>query len=52
MVIASAAALAALLAATTLGVYKPRGLTSYGWRKLQEQRAESQTAFAKSNGRE
>jgi hypothetical protein len=39
MVIASAAALVVLLAATTLGVYKPRGLTSYGWRKQQEQRA-------------
>ena len=39
MVIASAAALVALLAATTLGVYKPRGLTAFGWRKQQEQRA-------------
>ena len=41
MVIASAAALAALLAATTLGVYKPRGFTPYGWRKQQEQRTVS-----------
>ena len=39
MVIAAAAALVALLAATTLGVYKPRGMTPYGWRKQQEQRA-------------
>ena len=28
------AALLALLAATSLGVYKPRGMTSYGRRKL------------------
>ena len=42
MLIASVAALLALLAATTLGVYKPRGLTPYGWRKQQEQRAVSQ----------
>jgi hypothetical protein len=33
MVVASAAALLALLVATALGVYKPRGMTSYGWRK-------------------
>jgi hypothetical protein len=32
------AALVALLVATTLSVYKPRGLTRYGWRKRQEQR--------------
>ncbi len=31
------AALLALLVATTLSVYKPRGLTSYGWRKQHEQ---------------
>ena len=31
-------AVVALLAATTLSVYKPRGLTPYGWRKQQEQR--------------
>jgi hypothetical protein len=28
-----------LLAVTVLNVYKPKGLTPYGWRKLQEQRA-------------
>ena len=33
----AAAALAALLVTTTLSVYKPRGLTRYGWRKQQEQ---------------
>jgi hypothetical protein len=32
------AALLALLVATTLSVYKPRGMTRYGWRKQHEQR--------------
>jgi hypothetical protein len=32
------AALVALLVATTLSVYKPRGLTPYGWRKERERR--------------
>jgi hypothetical protein len=32
------AALLLLLVATTLSVYKPRGVTPYGWRKQQEQR--------------
>lgn len=35
-------ALLALLVATTISVYKPRGLTAYGWRKQQAQRAGSQ----------
>lgn len=35
----AAAALAVLLVATTLSVYKPRGLTRYGRRKQREQRA-------------
>ncbi len=35
-------ALLALLVATTLGVYKPRGMTPYGRRKQQEQRTVSQ----------
>ena len=30
----AAAALLVLLVATTLSIYKPRGLTRYGWRKL------------------
>ena len=30
-----------LLATTTLSVYKPRGLTPYGWRKQREQRTVS-----------
>ena len=42
MVVASAAALLALLAATALEVYKPRGMTAYGWRKQYEERTMSQ----------
>ena len=38
----AALAVVALLAATTLAVYKPRGLTRYGWRKQRAQRASSQ----------
>lgn len=36
MVAAAAAGLIALLVATAVSVYKPRGLTRYGWRKQQE----------------
>jgi hypothetical protein len=36
------AALLVLLVNTTLAVYKPRGLTRYGWRKQHEQRTVSQ----------
>jgi hypothetical protein len=32
-----------LLVVTALNVYKPNGLTPYGWRKIQEQRSESRT---------
>ena len=39
MVIAAAAAVLALLVATTLAVYKPRGLTPYGLRRQRERRA-------------
>jgi len=40
-------ALILLLAATVLGVYKPFGMTAYGWRKQQEQRgATSSTTLA------
>lgn len=42
-VLHSGAALLLLLAATTLSVYKPRGLTRYGWRKQHDLRAASQT---------
>lgn len=34
-------ALLLLLVATVLAVYKPRGMTRYGWRKLQEERRAS-----------
>lgn len=37
-VVHSSLALILLLVATTLGVYKPRGLTPYGWRKERESR--------------
>jgi hypothetical protein len=42
VVIHSVLALVVLLVATTLAVYKPRGMTPYGRRKQQEQRAMSQ----------
>src|SRR5258708_29041721 len=42
IVVESAAALLVLLVATALSVYKPKGLTRYGWRKQREQRALSQ----------
>jgi hypothetical protein len=38
----AALALLVLLVAMVLGVYKPRGMTRYGWRKQHEQRTESQ----------
>ena len=38
-VLHSGAALALLVAATVLAVYKPRGMTRYGWRKQQELRS-------------
>jgi hypothetical protein len=38
LVIEAGAALLVLLAATALSVYKPKGMTRYGWRKQQEQR--------------
>jgi hypothetical protein len=42
IVVESAAALLVLLVATALSVYKPKGMTRYGWRKQQAQRALSQ----------
>ena len=42
LVVDSGAALVALLVATTLSVYKPRGMTRYGWRKQREERTVSQ----------
>jgi hypothetical protein len=41
MVIASGAGLLVLLVATGLAVYKPRGMTLYGWRKQYEERTDS-----------
>ena len=38
LVVAAGAGLLALLVATVLAVYKPRGMTSYGWRKQYEER--------------
>ena len=43
MVAASGAALVALIAVTALGVYKPRGMTAYGWRKQHEEHKPRQT---------
>ena len=34
----AAAAVVALVVATALSIYKPRGITPYGWRKQQEER--------------
>jgi hypothetical protein len=42
MVVASAAALLALLVDTALAVYKPRGMTPYGWRKQYQEQTASQ----------
>ena len=42
LVVAPGAGLLVLLVATTLAVYKPRGMTPYGWRKQHEQRTVSQ----------
>ena len=41
MVVASAAALIALVATNMLAVYKPKGMTQYGWRKQYEERTVS-----------
>jgi hypothetical protein len=46
LVVAAAAGLVALLVATGLAVYKPRGMTAYGWRKQYAERAESSDAEA------
>ncbi len=44
LIVEAGAALLVLLVATTLSVYKPRGMTRYGARKHHEQRALSRTA--------
>lgn len=38
LAVAAGAGLLALLVATALAVYKPRGMTAYGWRKQYEER--------------
>jgi hypothetical protein len=38
--------LVVLFLATILSVFKPRGITGYGWRKQQEQRREQRSPFA------
>lgn len=43
LVVAAGAGLLALLVATALAVYKPRGMTAYGWRKQYKERIESST---------
>ncbi len=43
LVVAAGAGLLALLVTMTLAVYKPRGMTPYGWRKQQERRTASQS---------
>jgi hypothetical protein len=53
MVVASSVALVVLLVLTVLSVYKPRGMTRYGWRKQQEQYkdvAAGDAATAKTQG--
>lgn len=40
----AAAALLVLLVAVALSVFKPRGLTRYGWRKQQESRVGERSA--------
>lgn len=42
LVVASGIGLLVLLVITGLNVYKPRGMTRYGWRKQHEERAVSQ----------
>jgi len=42
LVVAAGASILVLLVNTTLAVYKPKGMTQYGQRKQQEQRAVSQ----------
>jgi hypothetical protein len=41
----AAGGLLVLLVTTTMSVYKPRGMTRYGWRKQHEQRALSQPSM-------
>jgi len=44
LVVAASAGLMALIVATGLAVFKPRGMTAYGWRKQYEERTVSPDA--------
>ena len=46
LLVDSIAAIVALLLITVLGVYKPRGLTRYGWRKRHDGEAGADAAAA------
>ena len=46
LVVAAGAGLLALLVATGLAVYKPRGMTAYGWKNQYAERTESSEADA------
>ncbi|MFE9748303.1 DUF2269 domain-containing protein [Saccharothrix saharensis] len=46
LLVDAAAALLVLLAATALSVYKPRGITRYGWRKQESARIDRSTSPA------
>jgi hypothetical protein len=51
LVVDAGAALVALLITTVLSVYKPQGVTPYGWRQLQKQRNTTPSAgFIQSKG--
>jgi hypothetical protein len=47
LVVDATAALLVLLTTTALSIYKPRGITGYGWRMQQEQRAEQSGGASK-----
>jgi hypothetical protein len=46
LIVEAGAALVVLIVATALSVYKPKGMTRYGWRKQREQRALPQSSTA------
>ncbi|MFN2603403.1 MAG: hypothetical protein ABR582_11680 [Gemmatimonadaceae bacterium] len=47
LVVAAGAGLAVLLVALALGVFKPRGMTSYGWRKHRQHYVDEQAITSK-----
>jgi len=44
LVTAAGAAAMTLLVLTTFAIYKPRGLTRYGWRRQREQHSQEQSS--------